>query len=95
MLVLEIAFNTRSKRNFFAMDIICLNLQTSEGFFNPNNNNNNNNNNYIMITIKIIITIMIIKMAIYCPQGSVTLRQQYTLLYSGIFWHTLANSCIF
>ena len=58
MLVLEIAFNTRSKRNFFAMDIICLNLQTSEGFFNPNNNNNNNN--YIIITIKIIITIMII-----------------------------------
>ena len=35
MLVLGIAFNTRSERKVFAMDIICLNLQTSECFFNP------------------------------------------------------------
>ena len=35
MLVLGIAFNTRSERKFFAMDIICLNLQISECFFNP------------------------------------------------------------
>ena len=30
----------------------------------------------------IIVIMIIIKMAIYCPQGSGTLRQQYTLLYS-------------
>ena len=35
MLVLGIAFNSRSERIFFAIDIICLNLQTSECFFNP------------------------------------------------------------
>ena len=34
------------------------------------------------------------KMAIYCPQGSGTLRQQYTLLYSVILCYTLLCSVI-
>ena len=33
-------------------------------------------------------------MAIYCPQGSGMLRQQYTLLYSVILCYTLLNQAI-
>ena len=48
--------------------------------------------NQMLVEIEFNLLCIFLKMAIYCPQGSGTLGQQYTLLYSALHCFTLLYS---